>query len=216
MKLILRPKEATEQDLVDRLFQLVLKEVDKGKTVIWVRNEALQILPNLNPRRKMGMGVLDRLKMYYCRGKVMKKMLHIVSTLTYDPSKAGEDFGLFILELDNPRPKLFFKLRPLLERTESVLRESWPKMDMLILMGMEYLTDEKMGLLKDKLPYEFLDLMDLDGKDEMSEEATEVDEENINLTQIPLVSDDPYFKDYRLLDPDEQLFDDCAFPGALK
>ena len=99
MKLILRPKETTEQNLVDRLFQVVFKQVSNGKTVFWVRNEALQILPNLNPRRKMGMGTLDRLKMFYHQGKVMKKILHLVAMLTYDPSKAGEDFGLFVVSL---------------------------------------------------------------------------------------------------------------------
>ena len=97
MKLILRPKETTEQDLVDRLFQVVFKEVDNGKTVIWVRSEPFQILPNLNPRRKIGMGTLDRLKMFYHQGKVMKKILHLIATLTYDPTKTGEDFGLFVV-----------------------------------------------------------------------------------------------------------------------
>ena len=87
--------------------------------------------------------------------------------------------------------KFLFKLRPLLERTEIVLKEVWPQSEVLVVVGTECFTEEKIEILHDKFPCAFCNLMDLNEKDVVPE-AEEVEEEKINLTQMPLCEEYSY------------------------
>uniref|UniRef100_A0AC34QLA9 Uncharacterized protein n=1 Tax=Panagrolaimus sp. JU765 TaxID=591449 RepID=A0AC34QLA9_9BILA len=141
MKLISRPQEISEQEVVDKLFFLAYQEISKNRNVLWIRNHEPQVLPSFDG--KINLEDLERLQMFYADGKLMQLVVRIVTEISTDYEDAVEDVGLFIVETKNPTTKLMQGLLPILEKCENVLNEISKDAQVLVLFDMEFLSEKK-------------------------------------------------------------------------